>query len=191
MLLSSSHCWFNHLDINSKAAVLTPNPNPAKRDWGKCREGLRKKITYDKWKALAKEAKEALDGPLSIKSLLTKICYGSTDVKQVYEDSSQYIAPDAVSRRALEYTWDCLEEKDKCQDSHKESQRSSSSSQIPRSASGLTRRSRCSSLSSEKKQETVAKVVATQVLQEMEREKQASLLYLELKCILGDQIVIG
>lgn len=81
---------------------------------------------YDRWKALAKQAKKALDEPSSTEILLdlrTKIRCASTDVKQTYEDLRQHNAPDgetrrradtcdAVSRRLLDYAWNHLEEKD-------------------------------------------------------------------------------
>ncbi|KAJ8342594.1 hypothetical protein SKAU_G00325220 [Synaphobranchus kaupii] len=148
-------------------------------------------ITYDKWKANAKEAKKALSGPLSseiLQDLMTKIRCASTDVKQAYEDLRRHNAPDgetrrrvdtcdAVSTQILEYAWNHLEEKYNGQDSHKEqaywtetgsvflsaaSQRSSSSSQSRRSASSLSIRSRRSSLSSARKQEAAAELAATQ-----------------------------
>lgn len=84
---------------------------------------------YDKWKAVAKEAKKELDRPLSseiLQDCTTKIQSASSDVKQAYEDIRQYITPDAdtrrrvdtcdaVSRQLLDFAWNQQEEKDKGQ----------------------------------------------------------------------------
>ena len=158
-------------------------------------------ISYNKWKAFAKEARRALHlTPSSeiLEDLKTKVHGASVDVKQAYEDLRQCITPDGEIRRRVDtcdavsrHILDSLEEKCKGQDFHKEqehqleissvlssaiSKGSSSCFQGSRSAKGASMRSRHSSRSSLKKQEAAAELAATQatlkVLQEMEREKQ-------------------
>lgn len=61
--------------------------------------------TYEKWKALVKEAKRALNHPPSsdnLQDLQTKIHTTSTDVKQAYEDLRQHSPPDEETRRRVD-----------------------------------------------------------------------------------------
>lgn len=90
--------------------------------------------TYDRWKAIAKQTKKALDGSSSTDALLdlrNNIRSASSDVKRAYDDLRQHSAPDgetrrradtcdAVSRRLLDYTWNRLEEKDNLEGSYKD-----------------------------------------------------------------------
>lgn len=137
-------------------------------------------INYEKWKALAKEAKNALQGSPSseiLQDLMNKIRYASTDVKGVYEDLRQHMVPDG---EILDYAWNHLEEKDKGQDLHKEQARWADNSSVFSSSTSqrlsASINSRRSSLSSTKKQEAAAELAATEatlkVLEEMELEKQ-------------------
>ncbi|XP_067332746.1 uncharacterized protein [Channa argus] len=160
-------------------------------------------ITYDRWKALAKQAKGELGGSSStdvVLDLRTKIHCALTEVKQAYDDLRQQSVPDgetrrradtcdAVSKRLLDYAWNCLEMRE---GSHKEqihwtdtgsvfssvvSQRSRATSKGSRSINKLSISSTHSSLSSANKQEAAAELAATQatlkILEEIECEKQA------------------
>ncbi|KAL3989127.1 hypothetical protein ACER0C_013445 [Sarotherodon galilaeus] len=148
-------------------------------------------ITYDKWKANAKQAKKMIKGAPSVevvKDLMCKLSCASADVKHAYEDLRKCASPDseirrrvdtcdAVSKIILDNATTYLQNKENEDVQTKDlvwpessSVFSSSASQGKSkgsqrslsSASSSSIRSRKSSLSSIKRQEAVAELAATQ-----------------------------
>lgn len=155
------------------------------------------KTNYDKWKAIAKQAKRALDAPstASLQDHIVSVQNAAGEVKQTYHELRSHNTPDsdtrrridtchAVSVRIIEHASEILKEEEcgkypakrstHCSEASSVFQ-SSASHRSKRTGSEITRSSH-SSNSSAKKQEAAAELAATEatlkVMQEMEREQR-------------------
>ncbi|CAI5694728.1 unnamed protein product [Oreochromis niloticus] len=153
------------------------------------------KVSYERWKVVAKQGKKALEEPVSakLKELIARVEYASAEVKQVYDELCNHESPDADTRRRVD-TCDAVsqkmirlvQEKLAAEEDEELSERlvhwsdigsAFNSATSQRSKSSNSRQSRCSSKLSVKRQEAAAELAATEptlkIMVEMESERKA------------------
>nr|XP_021329350.1 uncharacterized protein LOC110439121 [Danio rerio] len=151
------------------------------------------KACYDEWKSAAKQAKKALENPVSVTlhDHIAHVQYASLEVKQTYDKLRSYVTPDgdtrrrvdtcdAVSQKLIKLAEDWLVESGSVKDVAKGSLRWSEAGSVFISAASQKSKSARSTYSSSsrlsvKKQEAAAELAATEaalkVMEEMDRER--------------------
>lgn len=151
------------------------------------------KASYDKWKTAAKQAKRALDEPVSVglHDHIVRIKNTSEGVKQAYEDLRSYETPDGdtrcrvdtcdtVSQKIIQEAQENLTAEEDDKDLHRRSLHWSEAGSVfisaasQRSKHSSNRHSGRSSKLSVKRQEAAAEVAAAEatlkVMEEMEQK---------------------